>query len=107
MIPPGGDCNSEIIGLENNELLGDLNGDSIINVQDIIIAINLILYSNYNTNADMNLDGTVDVLDIIQIINIILNNELHLYRKNNQYEFNHNYETKIEIIRNWIVSFEK
>ena len=107
MIPPGGDCNSEIIGLENNELLGDLNGDSIINVQDIIIVINLILYSNYNTNADMNLDGTVDVLDIIQIINIIQNDELHVNRKNNQYGFNHNYESKIDIVRNWIESFEK
>ena len=55
----------------------------------------------------MNLDGTVDVLDIIQIINIILNNELHPNRKSNQYEFNHNYESKIDIIRNWIESFEK
>ena len=27
MIPPGGDCNSEIVGLENEVILGDLNDD--------------------------------------------------------------------------------
>ena len=37
IIPPGGDCNSEIVGLENEVILGDLNDDLIVNIQDIII----------------------------------------------------------------------
>ena len=54
--------------------LGDINQDSIINIQDIIIVINLILNGEFNLAADLNLDSTVNVLDVIQIVNIILNN---------------------------------
>ena len=54
--------------------LGDLNQDSIINIQDIIIIINLILNAEFDLVADINLDSTVNVLDVIQIVNIILNN---------------------------------
>ncbi len=107
IIPPGGDCNLEIVEQEDTVLLGDLNNDLSVNIQDIIIAVNLIINNEHNSFADINLDGTVDVLDIIQIINIIQNDELHVNRKNNQYGFNHNYESKIDIVRNWIESFEK
>ena len=54
--------------------LGDINQDSIINIQDIIIVINLILNGEFNLAADLNIDSTVNVLDVIQIVNIILNN---------------------------------
>ena len=53
-------------------LLGDLNGDSLINVQDVILTINLILISDFDSGADINSDGAVDILDIVQLINIIL-----------------------------------
>ena len=53
--------------------LGDVNQDSIINIQDIIIIINLILNGEFDLVADINLDSTVNVLDIIQIVNVILN----------------------------------
>ena len=52
---------------------GDINGDYIINVQDIIITINLVINSEYNATVDLNSDSIVNVLDIVQIINIILN----------------------------------
>jgi len=57
----------------SNSSLGDLNGDGLINIQDIILSVNIILYGEYNTLADLNSDGTIDVLDIILLINIILN----------------------------------
>ena len=75
IIPAGGDCNSEIVGLENDILLGDVNLDFIINIQDIIIMISLILNSEFDDLADINLDDNIDVLDIIQLTNIILNNQ--------------------------------
>ena len=53
--------------------LGDINNDGTINIQDIILAINLVLNSEYNALADLNLDETIDVLDIVQLVNIILN----------------------------------
>ena len=51
---------------------GDINGDYIINVQDIILTVNLIMIEEYNSAADLNSDSVVNVLDIVQIIGIIL-----------------------------------
>ena len=56
------------------EMLGDLNGDGIINVLDVVTIVNIILNGgDYNPLADLNLDSTVDILDIVQLVNIILN----------------------------------
>ena len=52
---------------------GDINLDAIINVQDIILLVNIILSSGFDSSGDMNSDGIVNVLDVIQVINIILN----------------------------------
>ena len=60
-------------------ILGDINQDSIIDVLDIIISINIIL-NNYEENnqefwsADINSDDIVNIQDIILMIQIILNN---------------------------------
>ncbi len=54
-------------------MLGDINGDNSINIQDIVLAINLVLSGEYNYLADVNSDSTVDILDIVQLVNIILN----------------------------------
>ena len=51
---------------------GDINGDSSVNVQDVILVVNFILVNDYNSAADINLDGSVDILDVVQIVNIIL-----------------------------------
>ena len=53
-------------------MLGDVNGDSTVNVQDIILTVNLILSDSYNIDADVNSDNVVNVLDIVTISNIIL-----------------------------------
>ena len=54
-------------------LAGDINGDYIINVQDVVLTINLVMSGEYSNTADLNSDGITNVLDIVQIINIILN----------------------------------
>ena len=54
-------------------IVGDINLDNIINIQDIILVINLILNNEYISSADLNSDNTIDILDIVQLINIILN----------------------------------
>ena len=58
----------------DNQLEGDINGDSFINIQDIILTINLVLNNEYNALADLNSDEIIDVLDIVQLVNIILTN---------------------------------
>ena len=54
--------------------LGDINGDSSINILDVIQIVNLILENEYSQAVDMNYDGNVNVLDIVIIVEIILGN---------------------------------
>ena len=53
-------------------VLGDINADDTVNVQDIILLINMILNGESEDSADINSDGVIDILDIVQVINIIL-----------------------------------
>jgi len=60
-----------------NFILGDLNSDSIINVQDLVILINIIIgvtepSSMQLSAGDMNFDNLIDVLDIVLLVNTIL-----------------------------------
>ena len=58
-------------------LIGDLNGDSVINVQDVVLLVNIIL-GNIDPNecqeefGDVSLDGIINVLDVVTIVNAIL-----------------------------------
>jgi len=63
----------DIVCPENEGIMGDLNDDGILNIQDIIIMINIVLGSvEYNQYADLSGDGIVNVLDVIQLMNLIL-----------------------------------
>jgi len=53
-------------------VLGDLNGDEVVNIQDIILLLNMILDDDNDSSGDINADGAVNILDIVQIVNIIL-----------------------------------
>ena len=58
-------------------LVGDLNQDSLFNVQDIVIMVNVILgpvdeLDIYLCLADMNFDGELNVQDIVLLVNLIL-----------------------------------
>jgi len=73
-------ANSSIFKLFSDEepcILGDLNQDAFVNVQDIILIINIVLGtspSNYEfCSADINDDSLINIQDIILAINIILN----------------------------------
>jgi hypothetical protein len=59
--------------MESDVLTGDLNGDSLINILDVIIMVNMILGIEPETSlADLNGDGVLNILDIVQEINLIL-----------------------------------
>ena len=55
-----------------DSLQGDITGDGVINILDIIATVNIVLGGYYNNIADLNIDGNVDILDVILIVNIIL-----------------------------------
>ena len=62
----------EQILAETNWVVGDLNFDEIVNIQDIIILVDSILNSSYNYSSDLNQDEIVNIQDIILLIEIIL-----------------------------------
>jgi len=55
-------------------LLGDINEDLILNIQDIIIMISYILNNEYIIYGDLNQDGVLNIQDIVLILDIILGN---------------------------------
>ena len=58
----------------NDALLGDINGDGLLNVQDIVVMVNdYILEGVYNSIGDINGDGSLNVLDVIALVSIIIN----------------------------------
>ncbi len=53
--------------------LGDMNGDGILNVVDIVQLVNAIFDgSSYNPIADLNEDSIINVIDFVLLVNIIL-----------------------------------
>ena len=61
------------LACESDYILGDINGDTTINVLDIIMLVNLILDGESPSPvSDINNDNTLNVLDIISLVNIIL-----------------------------------
>ena len=51
---------------------GDLNGDGVIDILDIIILVNMILNDEYNSIADLNEDGELNILDLVIMVNLVL-----------------------------------
>ena len=65
----------EFLVSQNDLLIGDLNEDYILNIEDIILMINMSLDIIENDlNGDMNGDGGLNILDIIVLLNIIILN---------------------------------
>ena len=63
---------------ENSFTLGDINNDSMINVQDIVLLVNFVLQTDFPTDtefmaADYNEDGILNILDVVSIVDLILN----------------------------------
>ena len=53
-------------------IAGDINGDGILNILDIVSLVNLILTGNYEASGDINGDDLLNILDIVSLVNLIL-----------------------------------
>ena len=67
----------EDIPVQGSGLRGDVDGNGMVDLDDVNATINLILFYNqykdkYPGNADLNGDRLIDVDDVKEIINIIL-----------------------------------
>ncbi|MDP7027803.1 MAG: dockerin type I domain-containing protein [Candidatus Marinimicrobia bacterium] len=56
-------------------MLGDINGDSTLNILDLVSLVNLVLSNEYINTGDLNEDGTLNILDVVLLSNLILNDE--------------------------------
>ena len=52
--------------------LGDIDGNGVVDILDVIQLINNILDNNYQLNADINSDGILNIIDIVLLVNTIL-----------------------------------
>ena len=59
----------------NQGILGDINGDGIPNILDLVSLVNLILSGEYMHTGDLNEDGTLNILDVVLLANLILSGE--------------------------------
>ena len=59
-----------------NNLYGDFNNDTIVNILDVITLMNYILNPMIEdiVGGDINSDGDINILDLIELVNYILNN---------------------------------
>tara|TARA_Y100001963_G_scaffold160207_1_gene269006 strand:+ start:1763 stop:2017 length:255 start_codon:yes stop_codon:yes gene_type:complete len=60
---------------------GDMNGDYVVNVLDVVLLVNYIISAGANAgdfhpeaNPDINGDGSIDVIDVVQLVNYITAN---------------------------------
>ena len=59
-----------------NQVLGDVNGDGILNVLDVVLLVNIIIDDGeYIEDGDVNEDGVLNVLDVVILVNLILDGE--------------------------------
>ena len=57
----------------SDTICGDLNGDGILNILDVVILVNIILGDGvYNPCGDINGDCELNVLDIVALVNFVL-----------------------------------
>jgi len=58
---------------EGSSLTGDLNGDGMLNILDVVMLVNIVLgYGDPLPSGDLNGDGVLNVLDVVVLVNIIL-----------------------------------
>ena len=57
----------------SDTVMGDLNGDGIVDVTDVSTAIDIVLgKADFNSAADLDGNGAVDVTDVSLMIDIVL-----------------------------------
>ena len=61
------------VELENEIILGDVNGDALVNVVDVVMMVEIILNGGgYTVQADLNQDGLFNVVDVVMLVEWIL-----------------------------------
>ena len=60
---------------DNDDMQGDINGDGILNIFDLVSLVNLVLSGNFEDSGDINGDEALNILDVVLLANLILGGE--------------------------------
>lgn len=60
---------------ENDDIRGDVDGDTKVDVSDVVEVIKVIKQAGFSTLADVDGDNKVDIADVVEVIKIIKNNK--------------------------------
>jgi hypothetical protein len=73
------ECKLNSNNVQTDYVLGDANGDGVVDVADVVAIVNCILGEQgdnfVEAAADVNGDGIIDVADVVSVVNIILDGE--------------------------------
>lgn len=58
--------------IDESELLGDMNGDCIVNGLDVYAFVDAVVNGPYSLEADLNLDGMIDGLDVAPFVAAVI-----------------------------------
>ena len=61
----------KIVALEEETMDGDLNGDDVVDANDVVEIVKMIAAGDVSAAGDLNGDGKVDVADVVMLLNII------------------------------------
>ena len=59
------------LSLSTCSFTGDLDSNGTVNIQDIIIAVQVVISDQYDECGDINQDNTLNIADIIKLVNLI------------------------------------
>ena len=51
---------------------GDINGDGLLNILDVVSLVNLVMTGDYDDSGDINGDGMLNILDVVSLVNLVL-----------------------------------
>ncbi|MBQ6211017.1 MAG: hypothetical protein IJK42_14810 [Prevotella sp.] len=65
--------------VSDDSLIGDVNGDGLVNITDVVCLVNYILTNDPTgvimANTDINSDGDVNITDVVSLVSLILNGD--------------------------------
>ncbi len=63
---------ANIVGIDTGDVLGDVNGDGAVGIDDVTFLIDMLLTGSAGNNADVNGDGQVGIEDVTALIDMLL-----------------------------------
>ena len=66
---------ANIVGIDTGELVGDVNGDGTVGIDDVTTLIDMLLAGNASDNSDVNGDGQIGIDDVTALIDLLLCSE--------------------------------